>query len=49
MHAGNLGYVALLVIVWVLILVVGCGILSYIRAEIRWRRVPKRRKDRLTW
>ena len=46
---GPLGHVALLVIVWSAIVIVGCGLLSYIRAELRWRRVPKRRRDRLTW
>jgi len=46
---GNLGHVALLVLVWAGIVVAGCSILSYIRAELRWRRVGRRRRDRLTW
>ena len=46
---GNLGHVALLVMVWAGIVVADCSILSYIRAERRWRRVGRRRRDRLTW
>ena len=47
---GNLGHVVLLVLVWAAIVIVGCSILSYIRAELKWRRIPKnRRKGRLEW
>lgn len=45
---GNLGYVALLVVVWAGIVVVGCWALAYIRAEIRWRMV-RRKRERLEW
>jgi hypothetical protein len=45
----NLAHVALFVLVWAAIVIVGCGLLSYIRAELRWKRVPRNKKDRLTW
>jgi hypothetical protein len=49
-NMGNLGHVVLLVLVWAAIVIVGCSILSYIRAELKWRRIPKnRRKGRLEW
>ena len=46
---GNWGHVVLLVGVWAGIVTVGCWALACIRAEIRWRRAPKHRRDRLTW